>query len=66
MVFQPLRDREGCLKVGNIGSSPAVGGAVVNDGSAQRGDVLVSESDVPNHHFVDHAFKIRISCAVDA
>ena len=56
------RGLEGCYA--NTGAG--IGGAVVNDGTPKRRNVLVFKCDVPDHHFVNHAFEIGTSCPIDA
>ena len=65
MVDQVVWNGEGRFKAGNIVPGPGIRGTVVDDGAPQTGDVLVFKGDIPNHHFVDHALKIRASSTID-
>ena len=66
VVRQFARHGERGLEGGHTNTGTGIGGTVVNDGTPKRGYVLVFKCDVPDHHFVDHAFEVGTSCPIDA
>ena len=66
MAGKVFGQRECRLKVSHIRAGAGVRTAVVDDGSAKRGDVLVVEGGVPHHDFVDFSLKVGAASPVDA